>query len=167
MLPFYLDKEIVGSSRGENVSVYVCTNSPSLPMPRRIGVDILIEPISLGWYRSLRVLRRVVKFISNSHASLGQTNNISSKYSSESDLETVFFHYESRVINQSMKPEQIKKYKNMDRVLYYRSRFMDKTQFKVADLDKVPFLDAHEITGNLPVVLLSTVNFNDIKCCRH
>ena len=30
---------------------------------------------------------------------------------------------------------------------------MDKAQFKFADLDKVPFLDAHEITGDLPVVL--------------
>ena len=30
---------------------------------------------------------------------------------------------------------------------------MDKTQFKFADLDFIPFLDVHEITGNLPVVL--------------
>ena len=30
---------------------------------------------------------------------------------------------------------------------------MDKTQFKFADLDFILFLDVHEITGNLPVVL--------------
>ena len=30
---------------------------------------------------------------------------------------------------------------------------MDKTQFKCADLDFIPFLDAHEIIGHLPVVL--------------
>ena len=30
---------------------------------------------------------------------------------------------------------------------------MDKTQFKFPDLDFVPFLDVHEITGHLPVVL--------------
>ena len=35
----------------------------------------------------------------------------------------------------------------------YRSRFIDKTQFKCADLDFIPFLDAHEIIGHLPVVL--------------
>ena len=29
---------------------------------------------------------------------------------------------------------------------------MDKTQFKFADLDFIPFLDVHEIVGNLPVV---------------
>ena len=68
-------------------------------------------------------------------------------------MEKVFFLYESRVIRQSFKPEQIKKFECIDGVLCYRSRFMDKTQFKFADLDFVPFLDAHEITGNLPVVL--------------
>ena len=30
---------------------------------------------------------------------------------------------------------------------------MDRTQFKFADLDFIPFLDVHEISGNLPVVL--------------
>ena len=52
-----------------------------------------------------------------------------------------------------MKPEQIKKFKCVDDILYYRSRFMDKTQFKFADLDFIPFLDVHEIGGNLQVVL--------------
>ena len=37
--------------------------------------------------------------------------------------------------------------------MYYRSCFIDNTQFKFADLDKVPFLDAYEIIGYLPVVL--------------
>ena len=30
---------------------------------------------------------------------------------------------------------------------------MDKTQFKFADLDFIPFLDVHKIVGNLPLVL--------------
>ena len=30
---------------------------------------------------------------------------------------------------------------------------MDKTQFKLADLDFIPFLDVYEIVGNLPVEL--------------
>ena len=33
---------------------------------------------------------------------------------------------------------------------------MGKSHFKFADLDKIPFLDAHEITGNLPVVLFDS-----------
>ena len=53
--------------------------------------------------------------------------------------------------------EQIRKYECIDGVMYYRYRFMDKTQFKFADLDKVPFLEAHEIVGYLPVVLCNLV----------
>ena len=37
--------------------------------------------------------------------------------------------------------------------MYYKSGLMDKTQFKFADLDKVPFLGAHEILGYLPCIL--------------
>ena len=89
----------------------------------------------------------------NLQVRLGKKINIGSKYSSESDLEKVFFLYESRVITQSMRPEQIQKYDNMDGILCYRSRFIDKTLFKFVDLEEVPFLDVHKITRNLPVVL--------------
>ena len=61
--------------------------------------------------------------------------------------------YESRVIHQTLKSEQIRKFECVDDILYYRSRFMDKTQFKFADLDFIPFLDVHKISGNHPVVL--------------
>ena len=75
-------------------------------------------------------------FISNLQTKLGKKNNISSRFCFETNLEKVFFLYESRVISQSLKPEQIRKYD----VMYYRSRFMDKTQFKFADLDFILFL---------------------------
>ena len=52
-----------------------------------------------------------------------------------------------------MKPEQLKKFDCVDDILYYRSRFMNKTQFKFEDLNAIPFLDVHEILGYLPVVL--------------
>ena len=63
--PLTLDKEIVGLNICENISVSLLPTSPPLPMPRRIEVDLLIDPVSLGWYRSLHVLRRVVEFKSN------------------------------------------------------------------------------------------------------
>ena len=122
-------------------------------MPGRMGVDLLIDPVSLGCYRSLRVLRCVVTLISKIQTKIGTRENISSRFCSETDLEKVFFLYESRVIRQSLKSEQTKKFECIDDVLYFRSRFMDKIQFKLADLDFIPFLDVHEITGNLPVVL--------------
>ena len=124
-------------------------------MPGRMGVDLLIDPVSLGWYKFLRVLRRVVTFMSNLQTKLGKKDNVRSRFSSETDLEKVFL-YESTVISQSLKPEQIRKYDCIDDVMYYRSRFMDKTQFKFADLDFIPFLDAHEIVGHLQIVLFDS-----------
>ena len=55
-----------------------------------------------------------MNFISNLQTELGRNNNISSRFSSESDLGKVFFLYESRVISQSLKPEQIRKYQCID-----------------------------------------------------
>ena len=121
-------------------------------MPGRMGVDLLIETVSMGWYRSLWVLGHVVSFISRIQAKIGMINNVRS-FCSETDLEKIFFLYESRVIRQTLKPEQIRKFDCIDDILYYRSRFMDKTQFKFTYLDAIPFLDVHEILGNLPVVL--------------
>ena len=73
-----------------------------------MGVDLLIDPVRLGWYKSLRVPRQVVTFISNLQTKLGKKENISSRFCSETDLDMVFFLYESRVISQSLKPEQIR-----------------------------------------------------------
>ena len=100
-------------------------------MPGRMGVDLLVDPVSLGWYRSLRVLRCVVTFISNIQTKLGKGENISSRFCSETDLEKVFFLYESRVIRQSLKPEQTRKFGCIDDVMHYRSQFRDKTQFNL------------------------------------
>ena len=44
---------------------------PPPPMPGRMGVDLLIDPVSLGWYRSLRVLGHVISFISKIQAKIG------------------------------------------------------------------------------------------------
>ena len=82
-------------------------------------------------------------------------------------MEKVFFLYESRVIHQSLKPEQLRKFECIDDKMYYRSRFMDKTQFKFADLDFIPFLDADEIIGHLPVVLFDSPILNSYIIMIH
>ena len=96
------------------IVLYLPPPPPPTPMPGRMGVDLLVDPVSLGWYRSLRVLRCVITFISKIQTKLGKDKNISSRFCSETDLEKVFFLYESRVIRQSFKPEQIKKFECID-----------------------------------------------------
>ena len=87
-------------------------------IPGRMGVDLLIDPVSLGWYRSLWVLRCVITFISKIQTKIGTGENISSRFCSETDLEKVFFLYESRVIRQSLKSEQTKKFECVEGILY-------------------------------------------------
>ena len=45
------------------------------------------------------------------------------------------------------------RWSNVLQLVIYKSGLMDKTQFKFADLNKVPFLGAHEILGYLPCIL--------------
>ena len=59
----------------------------------RVGadLDLLIDPVRLGWYKSLWVLGHVISFISKIQARTGVVKNIRSKFFSEADLEKVFF----------------------------------------------------------------------------
>ena len=86
-----------------------------------VGVDLLVDPVRLGWYGYLRVLGHVISFISKIQARTGIVRNIRSRFCSETDLEKVFFLYESRVIRQTLKLEQIRKFECIDEILYYRS----------------------------------------------
>ena len=99
--PLIPEMEIMGLGAGVNTSVlHSFIPQPCPSMPGRMGVDLLIDPVSLGWYRSLRVLRCVITFISKIQTKIGKGENISSRFCSETDLEKVFFLYESRVIRQ-------------------------------------------------------------------
>ena len=70
----------------------------------------------------------MITFISKIQTKLGKSENISSRFCSETDLEKVFFLYESRVNCQLLKPEQTRKFECIDEVMYYISQIMDKTQ---------------------------------------
>ena len=60
-----------------------------------------------------------MRFISKLQTNLGKKENISSRFCSETDLEKVFFLYESRVIRQSLKSEQTRKFECIADVMYY------------------------------------------------
>ena len=99
---------------------------PLPPMLGRLGVDLLIDPVRIYLYRSLWVLGHVISLMSKIQAKIGTVKNIRLRFSSETELETVFYLYESRVIRQILKPEQIRKFDCAGDILYYRFRFLDK-----------------------------------------
>ena len=55
----------------------------------------------------------------------------------------------------SLKLEQSMRVECVGDIPYYSYRFMGKSQFKFADIDFIPFLDIHEITGNLGSEILT------------
>ena len=66
--PLIPEMEITGLGTGVNASVlHSIIPPPTSPMPGRMGVDLLVDPVSLGWYRSLRQLRCEVTFISDTN----------------------------------------------------------------------------------------------------
>ena len=82
--------EIPGLGAGVKRSVLHSSVPPPLPpMPGRMGVDLLVDPVRLGWYRSLRVLGHVISFISKIQARTGIVRNIRSRFCSETDLEKI------------------------------------------------------------------------------
>ena len=66
---------------------------------------------------------------------------------SEKEAENVLLKYESATIKDSLKPEKLKQFRELDGILYYRSRITQDNPFKTEGLDGVPFLDMHEFVS--------------------
>ena len=97
--PVTPEMEFQGLGVGVNFSTVHSASLASPLLASRGGIDLLVDPVKLGWYRALRVLGHVVSFISKIQAKTGVVKNIRSRFCSEADLERVFFLYESRVIS--------------------------------------------------------------------
>ena len=117
--PVTPEMEFQGLGVGGNFSTAHSASLASPLLASRAGIDLLVDPVRLGWYRALRVLGHVVSFIAKIQARTGVIKNIRSRFCSEADLERVFFLYESRVIRQSMKAEQIRRFEDIEDILYY------------------------------------------------
>ena len=131
----------------------------------RVRVPLLVDPISLGWYKSLSIISIVREFTSKlshlsnhtrSHLSCFDHNLVSKISPPLSDLEYVFFRYESQVLELSLTPQQLSRYEKRDDIYYFRSRFAENSIFEQEDLDGIRFLDTHVITGSVPVVLVDS-----------
>ena len=71
----------------------------------------------------------------------------------EQNVEKSLFKYETRVIKESMKPDQVQEFEEVDSVLYYQGRIAQENQLKTHDLERCKFLDFMEIGQPVPVVL--------------
>ena len=71
----------------------------------------------------------------------------------EKNVEKSLFKYATRVIKESMKPDQVQDFEEVDSVLYYQGRIAQENQLKTQDLERCKFLDFMEIGQPVPVVL--------------
>ena len=77
--PVTPEMEFPGLGVGANFSTVhssVPSTSPLLLGRAGIQADLLIDPVRLGWYRSLRVLGHVILFISKIQVRTGVVKNI-------------------------------------------------------------------------------------------
>ena len=107
--------------------------------------SLLIDPVYFGWFRTLRILKTVLKFIKairhKSHKSfkLSSCHLCCEEQIADWEAEQILVRYESDVIKGSLKLEQRKMYTELDGILYYQGRITAENPFKTMDLDEVPF----------------------------
>ena len=134
---------------------------------------LLVDLIALGWFRALRTLRSVLKFVLFAKHAVHKKKGTSTEdcplclHSKESALESrlwsmaeeYLFRQESERVRQVTPERKLKKYIEKDGILYFSSRLAEENPFRFRDLDSVPFLDSQEIIGMLPVVLADSPVF--------
>jgi hypothetical protein len=139
--------------------------SPAPPKDTRI--PFLVDLIRLGWFRAIRVLSRILEWVDNlTHSTWHHhkantkcplcTPAIKENYNQKA--EQLIFRYETDTIKKSNKLK-LSKYSEVDGVLTFSGRLAQENPFRFRDLDGVPFLDAPEITGPVPVVMAESSVF--------
>ena len=121
-----------------------------------------IDLIGLGWFRALRVLANVLqykdKLIHKALCKKGRSakcqlckEEIEESY--EKKAEQVIFRHETEMIKQALTKSKLAKYTESKGILMRTGRLAQENPFRFRDLDAVPFLDAADITGPVPVVM--------------
>ena len=176
---FYLDSEIIHDKTStENMSVFKIKrmepsdyrNQPSLSPASggRGAVELIVDVVSKGWFRSLRILNIVLAFIEKlkhkiyhmipteqCEVCIRGEPNWEIRHMEKKATEALY-RYETAVAKKTLKPHQIKKFQEIDGILYFFGRLTKEAPFKTEDLDQVPFLDTHEFSGQIPIVLLDS-----------
>ena len=116
--------------------------------------ELLVDPIKFEWFKTLGIIENVLKFILILKSR--RSPNYQSPKIQDHEIETVLFRYKSAVIKDTLKPEFLKRFKEQDNILYYQGKITEDNPFQTQDLENIPFLDIHEFTGKVPVLLVET-----------
>ena len=91
----------------------------------RLGNSLIVDPIHHGWFRAIRILQNLLRFIGainhrRNHTIKGLICHICNGIDvSEREAEKVLLKYETATIKNSLKPEKLKQFGELDGILYY------------------------------------------------
>ena len=60
------------------------------------------------------------------------------------------------MIRDTLKPALLKNFRDQDRIIYFQGRITEENPFRTYDIENIPFLDVHEFTGKVPVLLVDS-----------
>ena len=130
----------------------------------RGSAELMIDPVFLGWRRSLRVISYIkatkVILMHRNHLIVDPSCIICEKgYSrwepneDENGAEKYLFEYESRIVRATLKKAVLERFLDENGIVYADGRLSAEFQFRVEDLDNIQFIDKHEIIDKKPLVL--------------
>ena len=150
----------------ENIEINMNYHIPSFYAAKvgRGWEDDIIDPIRLGWKRTLRVLNIVINFKNSlKHKTFHKSPvqgcmrctrpEIPDPRLNHQESKDILFRVESKRVRRVLKPKELNKFTCKEGILYYQSRIAKENPFKFKDLDMNPFIDKYEMKPYLPVVL--------------
>ena len=150
----------------ENVEINFAFENPGCcaAIAGRGWEDLILDPIRLGWRKTLRILNIVIKFIKvlkheTFHEQVDQTCTVCRNQEradprlNHQESKDILFRFESKRVESSLSPKELSKFKWKEGILYFQSRIAKENPFKFKDLDMNPFLDKHELKPYLPVMM--------------
>ena len=150
----------------QNISINMSNSGPvSLgPKGARVWKEFIIDPVRLGWRKTIRILNIVLKFKECIiHKTFHGYSVVDCRRCQETESKDprdnhqkskdILFKNESKLIAETLSSKQLSRFTENEGILYFRSRILNENPFKFKDLDRIPFFDAKLIRNPLPVVM--------------
>ena len=138
--------------------------------PKGERTPFMIDLIRLGWFRAKRVIGVILKFKdklvhrirhrtkedgSKKIEGLEECNQCIESNLNQYDMraEEILFRHETKMIIMTVPTSKLTKFTMENDILIFTGRLSEENPFRFRDLDEVPFLDAPQIIGAVPVVM--------------
>ena len=165
----------------EEANIKSVDTSLAAAAPPKARDPLLIDIIAIGWFKSIRILALVARAVANFKHKIHtgkNTDDPTCQFCSnlidnpvlaafEMQAEEYLFRQESKHIMSTLPKKKLKNFKTEEGILRFSGRLSEENPFRFRDLDSVPFMDAHEIAGSVPVVLADSPVFFSFLMAVH